>query len=370
MTEVTEPNARAGVPAELTISVVIPTRNRRESLERALRALACQTRPPDEVIVVDSSDDPEDGLCDDAELQSLAGGMSVAYVRTDPGVCGQRNIGIRAAHGSHVFLCDDDIEAAPEYLAAMARYLEQHPDRGAVTGILDEPSAPSGAGAVFPVPSFRHLLFSFLFQLSVMADVEAAQPTRMTGLPLAGIKRWYRRLGNGWSLAGWPLLTQVGASSRTSGSAVAVAIYGLGGALVRRDWLLASPYDERLGPHGIGDNYGVAIGFPGPLPVSLLPDLPVLHHRESENRLDHAEAYFQRVLALDYFVRTSDRFPRWTPAWLAWSLLGNAALFSLRRRRDLARRSLDALKLVLTSRNPLLQPAPTVPEAVASHPAP
>ncbi len=370
MTEVTDADMRTGARVGMTITAVIPTRNRRESLKRAIRALARQTRPPDEVIIVDSSDEPEDEPCDEAELPSLARGMRVAYVRTEPGVCGQRNIGIRVAKGSHVFLCDDDIEAGPEYLVAMARYLEQHPDRGAVTGILDEPGAPSVAGGAFPVPSVRHLLFSLVFQLDVSADVEAAQPTRMTALPLAGIKRWYRRRGNGWSLAGWPLLTQVSGSSRTSGSAVSVAIYGLGAALVRRDWLLASPYDERLGPHGIGDNYGVAIGFPGPFPVSLLPDLPVLHHRESENRLDHAEAYFQRVLALDYFVRTSDRFGRWTPAWLAWSLLGNAALFSLRGRADLARRSLHALKLMVTSRNPLLQPAPTVPEAVASHPAP
>lgn len=357
MTE--DPDNEPGMPPALTISAVIPTRNRPESLERVLRALASQTRLPDEVLVVDSSDE----ALDEAALQALCSVLSVSYQHTPPGVCAQRNIGIRAATGSHVLLVDDDIEPSCDYIETLTRYLEAHPDRGAVTGIIDERGGSRDDPVAFAVPSLRHLLFSFVFQLNVMADVESARSTWITAPPLAALKWWYRRRGNSWTLAGWPLLTQVGQRPPSTGTAIPVAIYTLGAALVRRDWLLDAPYEERLSAHGIGDNYGVAIGFPGELPVSLLTDLPIVHHRASENRLDHAEAYFQRVLALDYFVRRSDRFPRSTPAWLAWSLLGNAGLFTLRGRRELALRSLRASGLVATARNPLLHQALAAPTA-------
>jgi hypothetical protein len=36
---------------------------------------------------------------------------------------------------------------------------------------------------------------------------------------------------------------------------------------VRRQWLIRSPFDEVLDPHGIGDNYGVAFGFPSKIHV-------------------------------------------------------------------------------------------------------
>ena len=166
--------------------------------------------------------------------------------------------------------------------------------------------------------------------------------------PLALLKRWYRRRGNSWSLAGWPLFTQL------RDPVVHTSTYGLGAALVRRDWLLALPYDERLGAHGIGDNYGVALGFPGAGGVDVIMDLPVRHHRVPENRLDPAEANLRRVRALDYFTRTLPRFPRVTTAWLVWSLLGKALASLLRPQRGMLRSNLRALAAVLGSRNSLL----------------
>jgi hypothetical protein len=254
--------------------------------------------------------------------------------------------------GTYVLLLDDDIEPPSDYLARLVRYVEGHPSTGVATGVVREPDASGAFRPGFEVPSFRHLLFAFLFQLTVWGDVEAARSTWLTAAPLPVLKRWYRRRGNTWSLAGWPLVTQVG------GPVVRTALYGLGAALVRRDWLLASPYDERLGPHGIGDNYGVALGFPGECPVAVLTDLPALHHRIADNRLDPAESHFRRVLALDYFLRTLGRFPRTSVVWLAWSLMGNALRFTLRGQWGLLGRTMRAVALVATGRNPLLIDGP------------
>jgi glycosyltransferase involved in cell wall biosynthesis len=332
-----------------SVSVVIPTRNRPHSLARALAALARQESLPDEVVIVDASDSP----LDEAALRRAHGPLRIALLSSAPGVCRQRNIGVRAATGSHVLLCDDDIEPPAAYLRKLLEYVHANPSAGAVTGVVSEPDASGRYVTGFPVLTLKRLFFAFVFQLSVHGDVEAVEATRLTAFPLKLIKRWYRHRGNRWSLAGWPLLTQV------RSPAVPVAIYGLGAALVRRDWLLASPYDERFGAHGVGDNFGVALGFPSELPIVILTGVPVLHHRSADNRLEPADAYFQRALALDYFVRTSPRFSHLTALFLGWSLVGNAVVLALRGRRELLGRTLRALGLVASGRNPLLFAQPS-----------
>lgn len=343
--KVAEESAGRARPGDRPIlSVVIPTRNREGSLARALAALARQERPPDEVLVVDAGDEP----LREERIRASHPTLPVTCVHTDPSLCAQRNLGIRRAAGALVLLMDDDIDPEPDYLGRLEAYLDAHPSEGAVTGVLSEPDASGAFTEGFAVPSLRHLLFAFVFQLTVWGDVEAVAPGGATAAVAALLRRWYRRRGNTWSLAGWPLVTQV------RESVVHTAVYGLGAALVRRDWLLASPYDEALGPHGIGDNYGVALGFPGETSIAVLTDTSVRHHKEGENRLDPAESYLRRVLALDYFLRTDERFSRWNTAFLAWSLLGNALRFALGRRGDLLRSTVRALGRVVRGRNPLL----------------
>lgn len=336
------PSPRGGPRS--TVSVVIPTRNRAESLSRLLGALAAQARRPEEIVIVDASERPasESALRRDHDLP-------VTVVPATPALCAQRNEGIGRVSGSYVLLLDDDIEPPPDYVERLAAFLDEHPEEGAVTGVLREPDDRGVFHEGFEVPSVRHLLFAFLFQLTVWGDVEARRGGAFAALPLRLLRRWYRVRGNTWSLAGWPLVTQV------AGPVVRTAVYGLGAALVRREWLLASPYDERLGPHGIGDNYGVALGFPGEGGVAVLRDLPVTHHRVPDHRLEPAESYRRRVLALDYFLRTLAPFSRVNVAFLAWSLVGNALRSAVRRDGPQLGATLRALGTVVRGRNPLLE---------------
>ena len=332
---------------DMTVSVVIPTRNRAESLYRLLGAVARQERVPDEVIVVDASDRP---LLHQTLLQACPG-LKLEYAHTSPSVCAQRNLGLRRATGTHVWLCDDDIEPPPAYLRQLAAFLSNAPVEGAATGIWLERDATGAFPDGLPVPSFRHMLLNFMAQRSLWGDVEGARGTWLTAAPLRGLKAWYRHRGNTWSLAGWPLLTQV------RGRVVRTAIYSLGAALVRRDWLTASLFDERLGPHGIGDNYGVALGFPRDLPIAILTDVRLRHHRSTDNRLDVATAHRERALALHYFLRTHPRFRTLNRLFLIWSLLRNTLQFAVQNQRDLFRATVTALRQILTGRNPLLQDA-------------
>jgi glycosyltransferase involved in cell wall biosynthesis len=130
------------MPPPERVTVVIPTRNRRATLESALASVKAQTWPHLEVVVVD--DASSDGT----------GPMLAAEARTDPmlrvirndvpqGAAAARNQGIEAATSGWIAFLDDDdtwlpgkvdaqlrqLEAAPEAVAASCAYFYRAPWR-------------------------------------------------------------------------------------------------------------------------------------------------------------------------------------------------------------------------------------------------
>lgn len=328
----------------MNISAVIPTRNRPESLRRTLVSLAAQAHPLKEVLIIDAGDRPLDAGALRREFPSL----NMIHLTAQPWLCRQRNTGIREASSPYIFLCDDDIELPREYVATLAAYLQAHPQAGAVSGLVVEAGLQGQPAFEFPAPSFGQLLWNFLFQLTVWGDVSRVPAPAGAAWFLKLIRKFYAARGNTFTLAGWPLL------SRFDSPAFDAAVYGLGASIIRRDWLLQSPYDEILDPHGIGDNYGAALGFPGKTPVTVLTGTAALHHKSGENRLPPALTYFRRLLALHYFMVKSPRFSRLNRLFLGWSLLGNLLAQLLRGETLLARATLAALKYILSGRNPYL----------------
>ena len=327
----------ASLPPEPGISVIIPTRNRLSSLRRLLRSLDCQTLRPLETLVIDASDGNEG-----EQLPAEFPGLHIRLFRSAPSVCRQRNIGVAAARGTFLQFADDDIEFPPEYLAALSSHAADRPDAGAVSGVqLDV----RGAGNTYPDRrpiSDLSLVWSFIFQTSVWGSIEPAAPGNQRASVLHLILAHYRRRGNSFSLGGWPLFT------RLDEPVGCTAVYGLGAAMVRRDRLTEAPFDESLGPHGIGDNYGIAISLPAP--IQLLSATPFLHHRESGNRLPPGEAYLRRILALDYFMRRSSRFHAGHRLMLRWSIIGHGIGYLLRGNVTMCLRSAAAFLRLLIPR--------------------
>jgi glycosyltransferase involved in cell wall biosynthesis len=96
------------------ISTVIPTYNRAELLERSVRSVLAQTRPADEVLVVD------DGSTDATADVVRALGPTVRYLRqANAGASAARNHGVRVASGEYVAFLDSDDEWASDFLARM-----------------------------------------------------------------------------------------------------------------------------------------------------------------------------------------------------------------------------------------------------------
>ena len=91
----------------MDISVIIPTKNRTKDLVNLLDSLRNQTRLPDELIIVDASDN--DDTKNMLEEQGNQLPFDVVYRSTAPGLTRQRNIGISLSRGSLLFFFDDDV---------------------------------------------------------------------------------------------------------------------------------------------------------------------------------------------------------------------------------------------------------------------
>jgi GT2 family glycosyltransferase len=97
---------------DCTISVIVPAYNAAATLDRCLAALGEQTRPPDEVIVVD------DGSTDDsADIARHYGVRVLCQVNAGPAAA--RNAGARAACGDLLLFTDADCAPAPDWLEHM-----------------------------------------------------------------------------------------------------------------------------------------------------------------------------------------------------------------------------------------------------------
>lgn len=117
--------------SNLSISVVIVTRNRAESLSDTLISLTKQSRQPDEVIVVDngSKDHTKETIL------SFSDSLNAKYVyEPTRGIQHARNAGLQSAAGDIIAFIDDDCVADENWL----RYIEipfiRDPNIGVVGG--------------------------------------------------------------------------------------------------------------------------------------------------------------------------------------------------------------------------------------------
>ncbi len=328
-----------------TVTVVIPTRNRPASLHRLLKALHKQTMPANEIIVADASDDP----LNKSDLKAAFPQLPLQVFHTEPSVCRQRNLAIREATSKFIFLCDDDIEPPVHYIETLLGYLAEHPEAGAVTGEVVEVTGEELKRFHLPVVSSGRLLYGFIFQQTQWVDLPGIKRKTSLGWLFSMLERFYRRRGNTITLAGWPLISKPAVDG-----VLRTTIYGIGASIIRRDWLLAAPYDELLDPHGIGDNYGVAINFPQKEAIHVLEGIDALHYKEQINRRPYPTIYFRRVLALHYFMHRYPRFSWVNRLSLAWSLIGNLLGKQPDSASSLRRATLKALGLIITGKNPYL----------------
>ncbi|MEV7371295.1 glycosyltransferase [Streptomyces sp. NPDC090301] len=114
-------------------SVVVATRERPESLARALDSLLAQDHPDFELVVVDNA--PRTSGTYDLVTGKYAD--RVRYVREDaPGLATAHNTGLAAAEGAVVAFTDDDVIADPRWLSSLTAPFADDPGLGCATGLI------------------------------------------------------------------------------------------------------------------------------------------------------------------------------------------------------------------------------------------
>ncbi len=125
----------------LSLSVVVPTYRRPESLAACLTAIAAQKRPIDEVLVVHRADDHASA----AVLRDRPSVRAVHVAR--PGVLAAMAAGAEAASGDLIGFVDDDASPRPDWSErVLVRFAD--PRVGGVCGrdVIERPSQTSATG--------------------------------------------------------------------------------------------------------------------------------------------------------------------------------------------------------------------------------
>ena len=297
----------------LTLAVILCTRNRPDDLARCLDSLAVQTRPADEVWVIDASDAPVDagptgqrpvnvGATGPPVSDSPPAPSSLHIIHTTPGLPSQRNLGLRRTQTDVVAFFDDDVELEPDYLAALMAAYERHWAAG-VGGICGSTpgwrQSSEGAAWLKQVFGLTHVLASgdstrVLRSLGVIWIAQCL--CEIPGAALPGHCMSFRR--------------------------TALADAGI--------W-----FDESLGGYADGEDVDVSLRLGRLHPLFQIPGARLVHHRSRAERAHLRRRFMTRTRNERYLHRKLMAPTLRNRLAFAWSTLGRliiAASVALKHR--------------------------------------
>jgi len=160
------------------LSAVIPTRNRPEDLERAVRSVCAQTRAPDELLIIDQSADESSRERVLRALAERGRSIVVDYVLDAriAGLVAAKKVAVARAHGDVVCFLEDDIVLEPDYLAEIERGFATQSGMVGCCGVVTN---------LPPLPRLYFPLFHF-FHRGIFRDARVGVHGNVTGkgLPL------------------------------------------------------------------------------------------------------------------------------------------------------------------------------------------
>lgn len=271
----------------MKISVIICTRNRFEDLKETLPSLITQTRLPDELIIVDSSDNQQT----EKHIMSIKSTFPIRYFHTLPGLTLQRNYGIQKSIGNWIFFFDDDVYLNADYFAVVEKVFIEDVKHliGAVGGKIINNSPQTSR------MRFEHFIFGFMRSLF--------------GVVGTGNGRFY--------FSGMP--------SHPSQNKLGGFIECLSGCCMafRREVFDKISFDESLAHYGLMEDVDISkrtldAGYK----IYYQPTATLIHNESPTNRLNFQKWAEMSVLNYDYLFRKNWSKDKWRWLFYYWALLG------------------------------------------------
>jgi len=118
-----------------SVSVVVTTHDRPDSLEETLRSISAMKYPKFEVVIVDNA--PSNDATAELVRQLSPELKNLRYIREDRvGLCWARNCGLEAARGVITVFTDDDVLVDPDWLTALVQGFDDGNNVACVTGLI------------------------------------------------------------------------------------------------------------------------------------------------------------------------------------------------------------------------------------------
>lgn len=274
-------------PRPVTLSVVICTKDRPEMLATCLESLQCQTRRPEEIVIVDASATPAWDAAD--RLAGNMPGCRVALISSVPGLPRQRNLGTRATTGSVVVYLDDDVVLEAGYLAAVARTFDDDRRR----------------------------------QIGGVGGAQVPDPTPREGFLRRGACRLFllETYGRG-------VVKRSGRPDYVFSPRSRMEVEFLSGCNMayRRDVLAALRFDERLSGYALGEDLQFSYRVSRRWKLVLTPDARLDHRHAGEGRPPRDD--YQAMAVFNRYLFFREHVARGPLDWLAygWSSAGGMLL--------------------------------------------
>jgi GT2 family glycosyltransferase len=171
----------------LTVSAIVPTKDRPALLAVAVRTLLAQSTPVDELIVMDQS-----------ERAAGRRRPRLDYVldRTINGAAAARNAGLDRASGDILLCCDDDVVADPRVVERLLAHYQAAPECAGLAPVITN----------YPLPTRLRRLHRWLFERGPFRDERQlvywrwqsyAEPTRVPVRMFTGAMMSFRRTALG-----------------------------------------------------------------------------------------------------------------------------------------------------------------------------
>lgn len=263
-----------------TLSVVICTRDRPESLVNTLRSLSTQNRKADELLILD------DGCLGESNRERIGSAACAAasdWRIISTGGCGltaSRNLAARSVKGDILLFLDDDVTCEPQVVEEIVR-------------LMSDPLV-AGVTATVIEPAFRSRSARFF--------------------------QWGYRLAGWWGVGprGTPLGPRPLALKDPSIARCARWLSGAAMAL-RRSVVLANPFDESLKEYALGEDREMGYRLTPDYWLLESTRARVVHRRDGGGRADPYRMGFMTARNYVYILRRTCELTVIDAFLIAWS---------------------------------------------------